>query len=479
MRLEKSIKTNSIIYMIRNVMNIIFPLITFKYAAVVIKANGVGAINYSSAIISYFGLIAQLGINTYAIAEGSKLRNNKEKFGKFVNNMFTLNLVSTLVAYLCLAFTIITLSDLNEYRILLIIYSFTILSATIGMEWLFIILERFTYITVRSVIFQIVSLLMLFVFVKDETDVVWYACLTVFASSGSSILNLIYANRIVNLKVSRLNEIRRYIKPVLIIWISNVASLIYINADTIIIGILKGDYEVGVYSAATKIIKAICVPITTICTVAAPSLSECIEKNRNGLNGMVQKIVNFLAFFIFPCMIGTFLLSNEAILLLSGSDFVPGTSAVRILVLDIFLSPVNGFLVSQILIPARKENVSMVAMVFAALGNIVLDILLIPTLGINGAAIATVLSEMIVLIVCMRYVKNIINIYEVCKHIYLYFAASLVIIPVYYFMKCFKLNYIVFSCMTVIVSGILYLTLLKVLTLKRRTPDIETRQKSE
>lgn len=475
MRFEKSIKTNSIIYMIRNVMNIIFPLLTFKYAAIVIKANGVGANNYSSAIISYFGLIAQLGINTYAIAEGSKLRNSKEKFEKFVSNMFTLNFVSTVVAYLCLAFTITMLSELEEYRILLIIYSLTILSATIGMEWLFIILERFTYITVRSVIFQIISLVMLFMFVKDESDVVWYACLNVFASSGSSILNFIYANRIVKLRISKLSEIGKYLKPVLIIWISNVASLIYINADTIIVGILKGDYDVGVYSAAAKIIKAICVPITTICTVAAPSLAECIENNRNGINGMVQKIVDFLAFFIFPSLIGIYLLSDEAILILSGVDFLPGSSAVKILALDIFLSPVNGFLVSQILIPARKEKVSMFAMLLAAIGNILLDILLIPFLGINGAAIATVLSEMIVLIVCMRCVKGIIKVSDVCNHIVFFLASSLIVIPVYFFVKCFNLNYIVFSIITVLVSGILYLTLLKVFSPKMRTLDIESK----
>ena len=103
----KSLKINSMIYMIRNIMNIIFPLITFKYAATVLKASGVGAINYSSAIVSYFGLIAQLGINTYAIAEGAKLRTKDKELNEFVNNMFSNNFLYMSFYYRVFCFWII------------------------------------------------------------------------------------------------------------------------------------------------------------------------------------------------------------------------------------------------------------------------------------------------------------------------------------------------------------------------------------
>lgn len=463
MKAKNSIKVNSVIYMIRNIMNIIFPLITFKYAAVIIKADGVGAVNYASAIVSYFGLIAQLGINTFAISEGSKLRNDDNKFEKFVNSMFTLNIISTVVSYVCLFIAICVTSKLREYRLLIMIYSLTIIATTISMEWLFIVLERFTYITVRSIIFQLISLGLLFVFVTKKTDIVCYAFLSVFASSGSSILNFIYVNKIVHLQIAGLKNIKQYIKPVLTIWISNVASLIYINADTIIIGWIKGDYEVGCYSAATKIVKAICVPITTICTVSAPALAENIIKDKDYVNELVGDIVNFLFFLIFPCMIGVFLLAKEGILFMSGKDFLLGVTAEKILALDIFLSPINGFMVNQILVPAKKENVSMIAMVGAAIGNIILDILLIPMLGINGAAIATIAAEGIVLILCIQCVKKIVNLQMVFKYMYKYLIASLVIIPIYYLMKKSQSHYILFTFSTVLISIIAYLILVRMI----------------
>lgn len=457
----KSLKINSMIYMIRNIMNIIFPLITFKYAATVLKASGVGAINYSSAIVSYFGLIAQLGINTYAIAEGAKLRTKDKELNEFVNNMFSLNILSTIISYICLFITVFSVSGLSEYRILIAIYSLTIISTTIGFEWLFIILERFTYITVRSVLFQLVSIVLLFLLVKSESDTIWYAVLSVFASSGSGIVNYYYANKLVKIRLKAPLELKKYLKPVLVIWISNVASLIYINADTILLGMIKGDYEVGIYSAATKIIKAICVPITTICTVSAPSLAEGISQGKDNINKLTKKVVDFLSFFIFPCSIWAFLLSNEAILLLSGKDFLSGSIAEKILVIDIFLSPVNGFLVNQILIPAKKERISMIAMLIAAIFNIILDIILIPVMSFNGAAIATVVSEFIVLIVCLKHVRKIVNLRIICSDAYKYLLISLIIVPVWLALKCLSMNYLLFSFAVVAVSGMIYILVVK------------------
>lgn len=456
MNKKQSLKINSVIYMVRNIMNIIFPLITFKYAALTINANGIGAVNYSSAIVSYFGLIAQLGINTFAISEGSKCRNNKIAFQNFTNSMFTLNLLSTFIAYIFLFLTILFASSLYEYRILIVIYSFTIIATTISMEWLFIILERFAYITIRSVIFQIISIVLLFIFVKSENDVIWYAILSVFASSASSILNLCYANRLIRIKFVKISNIYQYIKPVFVIWISNVASLIYINADTILLGILKGNYEVGIYSAATKIVKAVCVPITTVCTVSAPSLAANISKKDNEVNQLAHSVINFMSFFIFPSLLFTYLLAKEAILFLSGPEFLDGLEATRILDIDILLSPLNGFLVNQILIPAKKERISMYAMIIAAIFNIVFDILLIPILGINGAAIATVLSELIVLVVCIKHVSKVLDLYTVFSDTYIFLFSSFIIIPIWYVFTLLNINYIIRCLLTVMTSAFFY-----------------------
>jgi len=454
---KNKIRNNSMIYTIRNVMNIIFPLVTFKYASGIISASGVGAASYASAIIGYFSLIAQLGINTYALAEGAKLRSNKEKFDEFCNIMFTINVISTVFAYLVLVFFLINVKDLAKYRELILIYSVTIGLTTIGMEWIFVVEERFIYITARSIIIQAISLLLLVIFVKQKEDVAVYVGINVLANSGSYILNYFYLKRNKKIKLISIKKCAKYVKPILVIWVANVASMIYINADTIVIGSILGSVEVGIYSAASKIVKAVCVPITSICTVSGPDLASAIgKKDRNETTELTKTVITFASFLIFPCIIGSWLFGDLAILLLSGKEFLGGFTAEKILSLDIFLSPLNGFFVSQILIPAQREKKATKALVLAAIGNIILDILLIPKFFINGAAIATVFSESIVLIICLPEINKIIDLKRISSKVWNAMFCSLSIVFVYEGIKYFVENRIIQLIFTIVIGGIIY-----------------------
>lgn len=464
---RKSIKRNSAVYMIKTLMNVLFPLITFKYASNVIMASGIGAANVSSAIIGYVGLISSLGISAYAIAEGSKIRRDKDALSEFVSEVFTINLWSMACSYCVLATLLFAVSRLEPYRLLILIYSSTILFNAIGIEWYFTIEERFGYITIRSIVFQAVSLVLLFILVRDKGDVPWYVTLTAISSAGSGILNFLYSRKSIQIGVSPFRKWKKHLKPILIIWAANVASLIYVNADTIIIGLMRGDAQVGYYSAAVKVIKAICIPIASISVVAGPQLAEAIsELNQERINKISKQVIDFMSFFIFPCMVGLFLLGRQSILLISGEEFMPGLMSERILLIDILLSPLNGFIANQIMIPIKKEKKSMVAMILAALVNIILDVVLIRIIGINGAAIATVVSEMLVLLLCAPYVLETIDLKSSGKDVWKYALASLIIIPCYFVVSEIISNAIVMTAVMVLLSALLYILIIGVLTRK-------------
>lgn len=432
MQKGESIGKNSIIYMVRTLMNVLFPLITFKYASNIIHASGIGAANFSSAIVGYVGLISSLGISAYAISEGSKVRRNRAELSKFIGEVFTINLCSMALSYCVLAILLVTVKRLEPYRLLILIYSSTILFSALSIEWFFTIEEKFIYITIRSIIFQAISLGLLFILVRKENDVPWYVALTAMSSAGSGILNFIYSRRIIRVRISPFAGCKKHLKPILIIWAANVASLIYVNADTIIIGFVSGDAAVGHYSAAVKVVKAICMPIAAISVVAGPQLAEAIaETNKARINQIAKQVMDYMGFFIFPCIIGVACLGRESILLLSGEEFLPGLMAERILLFDIFLSPLNGFIANQIMIPIKKEKESMAAMIVAAAANIILDFGLIRVIGINGAAIATVVSEALVLIFCAPYVLNTIDIHVAVRDLWKYAVSGLVIVPIY------------------------------------------------
>ena len=150
---QKSISINLIANSIKTLMGIIFPLITFPYASRVLGAAGIGKVNYASSIISYFSMFAALGISTYAVREGARIRDDKEKFSKFAKEMLNINLCTTVISYLALLI-FLSLPILGNYKKLLVISSATIVFTTIGMEWLFTIKEEYANITKRAIQFQ-------------------------------------------------------------------------------------------------------------------------------------------------------------------------------------------------------------------------------------------------------------------------------------------------------------------------------------
>lgn len=95
----KSMTINAILNMFNTFLSMAFSLITFPYASRVLQVENIGKVNYSNSIVSYFALFAALGFNTYAIREGSKLRNNKGKLNTFACEIFSFNFVTVIIAY--------------------------------------------------------------------------------------------------------------------------------------------------------------------------------------------------------------------------------------------------------------------------------------------------------------------------------------------------------------------------------------------
>ena len=127
---EKSIKVNAILNVIKTISSIIFPLITFPYISRVLQPENVGKVNFGSSFVSYFSLIASLGITTYAIRECSAVRGDKKKLGEKASQIFSINVCTTTVAYVLLGLSLIFFRKLDSYRALIIIQSTAILFTT-------------------------------------------------------------------------------------------------------------------------------------------------------------------------------------------------------------------------------------------------------------------------------------------------------------------------------------------------------------
>lgn len=140
-------------------------------------------------LISYFSMFAQLGIPTYGIRACAKVRDDKEELTRTTQELVIINFVMSVISYTALAVALMLVPRLREERALYIIVSLTIAFNVIGMEWMYKALEQYTYITIRSIIFKFVALIVMFVFVHQKSDYIFYGAITILAASGSNIFN--------------------------------------------------------------------------------------------------------------------------------------------------------------------------------------------------------------------------------------------------------------------------------------------------
>ena len=406
---KKSIRINFVFNTIKTIMVVIFPLISFPYISRVLGVNGVGKVQYCTSVISYFILFASLGIGTYSIREGVKVKDNKREFSKFLKEIFTINMITTVFAYLVLVL-LIKAGLFQGKKDIILVCSLSILGTTLSIEWLYQLMERYVYISIRTVILQAISLFMMFYFVKTKEDFLIYAAITVFASKGYCFLNFIQAWKHFDFKTKIQLELRKHISPILIIFGATLSVSIYMNMDVVMLGMFCGDYQVGIYSAAVKINVVMKNVLTSISAVLMPRLVAYLTKGeQEKYRNLFKQGVNLNLFFSIPSAVGLAILSKQIILLFSGKDFLPGVLTGQILAIRLVFSALDNIFYNQVLIPNGYEREACTGTIAGAIANLVLNLVLIPVFQTEGAAIATVLSEGVVFLYFLKFTKNIID----------------------------------------------------------------------
>lgn len=461
MEKEKSLYRNFIFNFIKTLNGLLFPLITFTWSARILGVNGVGKVSFAKSVITYFTMIAMLGMNYYGTREAAKLRDDRAKLEKFCVEMLVINGCTTLLAYGLLAIVVFSIPQLNEYKSLLLISSATIVLQGMGMEWLYQGLEEYRYIAARSALFQIVALSAMFIFVRDESDVIPYAIITVMASSGSYMLNFINARQYICLNRNISYEIGKHLKPLLRLFAMAVSIELYTVLDSTMLGFLKGDAAVGLYTAAIKVEKMVNTLILSIGMVLMPRLSFYIGRGEMRKTAqLVKNAYNYIFMLSIPAAVGLFMLSDDIILLFSGNKFVTASCAMRIMIPIVVLIPFSAMTNQQTFIPMGKENLILISTCIGAATNLILNSILIPRYAQNGAAMGTVMAETAVAIVCMINVQRYFDIKEIFKTIWQYCIAALPIPLIVVLMSGWNLYYVIRIILIIIFSSAIYFTIL-------------------
>lgn len=405
--MKHSTKFNFIMNAILTASAFIFPLITYPYVSRVLGPENIGKVSFATSVVYYFSMFAQLGIPTYGISVCARVRDDKEKLSRTMQEIMIINLVMTAIVYLVFVGSLLAVPRLREEKTLFLIMGVTILFNTIGVEWLYKALEQYSYITTVSILFKLISVAAMFAFVHTRSDYIAYGGISILAATGSSLLNFIRLRRFVYLKPLGSYNLRRHFKAILVFFAMSVATTIYTNLDTVMLGFIKTDTDVGYYNTAVKVKNVLCSLVTSLGTVLLPRMS-CLaeEKKWDEFYSLVKKALNFVLLISLPLMVFFIIFANESILLLSGSMFLPAKLPMQIITPTIVLIGITNVLGIQVLVPLGREKQVLYSEIAGAVINLILNSALIPSLASSGAAIGTLAAEFVVLAVQYRALRK-------------------------------------------------------------------------
>ena len=394
--MAQSVKVNYILNLINTGTQMLFPLITFPYVCRVIEADGIGQINFFQSIISYISLFTCLGIPMYAIREIARDRSDVVQMNRTAMEILLLHSMLTLVGYAIVAILCLTVPQIQVNIPLFLILSLIIFFTAIGCEWFYQGIEDFKYITIRGLIIKTVSVVLLFIFVKSKTDLLYYGCYTVFGVLGGNIFNFFRLRKYIhreNIIFSELH-IKRHIKPVLKVFSFSVVTSIYLQLNTVLLGFLKSALAVGYFAAATKVMQMLLTMSACLGSVMMPRASHLIAENKEDeFNRLIQKSYDFTLAIALPMTIGLIFCAPSLITALCGVKFEHSILPSQIIAPIILMVAISNVFGIQVLFPKGKINIVTLCCGIGAVADLILNLCLIPLFSYIGTSIAYLGAE--------------------------------------------------------------------------------------
>ena len=407
----KSIKFNFIMNFILTVSNFLFPLIIFPYVSRVLLPEGTGKVAFALSIVSYFTLFASFGVATYGIRAIAQVRDDKDRLSKTMHELLFINIISMIIVYISLVIAISVVPKFAMEKELFWVTSLFVLFTIIGIEWLYKGLEKYQYITIRTIVFKIASLFLVFLFVKEKSDYIIFAFISIFAIVGSGVLNLINSRKLINYTLYSEYEFKKHLKPMFILFLTSMAIAIYTSLDEGLLGLLSSPEQVGYYNAAVRVKGILFTLITSLGVVLLPRLSYYVENHmETEFHEALAKSTNFIIVIAASVVIFFTLFAKETILILAGENYVASIIPLQIVVWALILSAITNILGIQILLPLKKDKQLLFSVLCAATVDVIANFLLVPKLAAVGTALSVIAAELSVLIVQIIILRQYIKI---------------------------------------------------------------------
>lgn len=354
------------------------------------------------------------GLNNYGNREIASKQSNIEERSK---TFFEIYLMQIFCFFICAAFYSIYIFTFAEDLKAASIQGLFILSSLFNINWFFFGMEKFKITVIRNTVIKFLTVICVFIFVKNKDDIYMYIFIMSMGSLISEISIWPFLKRYIRFYKISLNDVIRHFKPNLVLFIPVISVSVYRIIDKVILGYLGTMEEVGYFENAEKIVNVPIALITAIGTVMMPRTTSLIATgNINESRKYIDKTMLFVLFFSIGAMAGILSISNEFSILFFGENFSETGVIMNFLAVSVLFIAFGNVIRTQFLIPNKKDKIFVVSAILGALVNIIMNIILIPNYGAIGAGISLVITEFFVAYYQIYNVRENISYLKYCKY---------------------------------------------------------------
>ncbi len=431
---KKSIARNYIYNMVYQVLILILPLITTPYLSRVLGAEGIGIYSYTYAIVTYFVLFGSLGIALYGQREIAYSQENKEIRKKVFIEIVIFRFITISIAIVFYYFFFIRGS---EYQIYYQILLLELIAAAFDISWFFQGMEEFKRTVTRNVLVRICSVSLVFILVKTKEDLAKFTLIYSLADLiGNLSLWLYLPGYMKGIKVKNIN-IKQHIPHIILLFIPQIANQIYKILDTTMIGwLVKDKSETGYYEQGHKVIRLLLTIVNSLGIVMIPRMANAFANNdKKQIDSYMKMSFNFTFFLSFPIMFGITSISKAFVPVFFGPGYDKVNLIIYLLCPMVLLMGMANVTGTQYLLPTKRQKEYTKSVTIGVVINFILNYILITLYESVGAAIATVLSQLVVDAIQLMYIKDNIKFKELLQSAYKYFFSALIM-----FIVCFLIR---------------------------------------
>lgn len=407
--MKKSIVKNYTYNLIYQILVIILPLITTPYVSRILGAEGIGIYSYTISIVTYFTLFGSLGIAMYAQREIAYVQDDKEKRSKIFWEVIILRGIILTIAMICFYFSFANEGQYSTYYKILLL---EIISNAVDISAFFQGMEEFKKIIKRNLIIKCISILSIFIFIKQSTDIWKYLLIYVLSNLIGNLSLWLYLPKYIS-KINIKNiEFKKHLKPTIQLFIPQIAVQLYTVLDKTMIGsIILDKAEVGYYEQSQKIVKIILTIVTSLGTVMLPRVANQYAKGKDDeIKSSIMTAFSFVYFLAIPMVFGMISIAKYLIPWFLGEGFEKAIYIIYVISPIILMIGLSNVIGTQFLLPTKRQKQYTISVVVGAITNVMLNALLIFKLGALGAAIGTVISETVVTMTQFIFIRNEFNV---------------------------------------------------------------------